>query len=255
MITYDIRQGTAWLTIDDEPRRNAMSNADMAALADAIESASNDPEVRVVVITGAGERAFSAGGDLSGGFVDDPIPGHRDREALASVVRHIRSSPKPVVARVNGAALGGGFGVAVACDITIAVDDAALGTPEIDLGLWPMMISAVLMRAMPSKALLDMMLTGRTITGAQAEAYGLVTRSVRRSDLDSEVDATVAALQSKSPATLALGKSAFMAAADMDLGTALDHLHVGLTATALTEDAAEGVSAFLAGREPEWRGR
>ena len=254
MITYTVEEQVATITIDDPERRNPLSNAAMEELAHAIRRSAAD-DVRVVVITGAGDRAFSAGGDLSGGFVDDPLPGHTARGALADVFRAMKANPKPIVARVNGAALGGGFGLAVAADITIAREDATMGTPEIDLGLWPMMISAVLLRAMPRKVLVDMMMTGRTISAAQAAELGLVTRAVPAAELDAEVTEVTSVLRSKSPAALALGKSAFSAVDDLDLETSLDFLQAGLTATALTEDAAEGVDAFLSKRQPEWKGR
>lgn len=227
----------------------------MDALRIAVDRAAVDDTVRVVVITGAGDRAFSAGGDLSAGFVDEPLAGHPERAALAGLIRSMHTNPKPIIARVNGVALGGGFGVAVAADITIAADDVRMGTPEIDIGLWPMMISAVLVRSMPRKALLDMMLTGRVIAAEEALAYGLVTRVVTRDRLDAEVDEVVRALQAKSPAALALGKRAYYSMEDMDADTALDHLHIGLTTTSMTRDAAEGVAAFIGKRPPEWTGR
>lgn len=255
MIGYEASNEVARITIDDPERRNAVSNEAMGLLRDAVDRAALDDGVRVIVITGAGESAFSAGGDLSGGFVDAPLVDHPERSALADLIRAMRLNPKPIVGRVNGVALGGGFGVAVACDITIAVDTARFGTPEIGLGLWPMMISAVLVRTMPSKALLDMMLTGRIVDADEALRLGLVTRVVTADELDVEVDTTVDALLGQSAAALALGKRSFHAMADLDIDTALDLLHLGLTATAMTEDGAEGVAAFLEKRPPEWRGR
>jgi enoyl-CoA hydratase/carnithine racemase len=217
--------------------------------------ATADPAVRVIVITGTGDKAFSAGGDLSGGFMDSPLGAHGDRGALADLFRALRRSAKPTIARVNGHALGGGFGLAAACDIVIAVEGALMGTPEIRVGLWPMMITAVLKPLVPQKALFEMMATGRRISSEEAMRLGIVSRVVPAADLDAAVDETVEALLGYSPATLALGKHAFYATEDMDLDTALDHLHGGLTALGLTADAAEGVSAFVAKRKPEWTGR
>ena len=255
VISYDVAEGVATITIDDPARRNPLSNAEMAALCEAVTRSATDAEVRVVVVTGAGDRAFSAGGDLGGGFVDDALPDHEARGALADLFRAMRRNPKPIVGRVNGVALGGGFGVVAACDIAIAVDTARFGTPEIDLGLWPMMISAVLMPVVPQKALLEMMMTGRIVSADEAVNLGVVSRAVPSGQLDNEVDAVVGALLAKSSAALALGKEAFYAVADMDTDTALDHLQVGLTALALTEDAAEGVDAFLTKRTADWKHR
>jgi len=255
MIRLHVSDRVATITIDDPDRANALSNAAMGALADAVRSAGSEDAVRVIVITGAGDRAFSAGGDLAGGFVDEPIAGHGERGALADLIRAMRQCPRPIVARVNGHALGGGLGVVAACDLAIASDDALFGTPEISVGLWPMMITAVLRPLVPRRPLLEMMLTGRRFGAAEAVDLGVINRAVQAADLDRAIRETVDALAAQSPAVLALGKSAFYAVEDMDLDTALDHLHVGLTALATTEDAQEGVKAFLDKRDPRWRGR
>ena len=255
MIIYKTADQVATLTIDDPARRNPLSLESMADLAASVRRAGLDEDVRVIVITGAGEAAFSAGGDLSGGFVDSPLPDHQSRGVLADLFRAMRSAPKPIVGRINGVALGGGFGVAAACDITIASDNAKFGTPEIDLGLWPMMISTVLLPLVPRKQLLEMMLVGRVLDATEARDLGVVTRVVPSEYLDSAVEEVVDQLRSKSPAALALGKSSFYAMEGMDMDTALDHLHIGLTAVSFTEDATEGVAAFLEKRDPLWKGR
>ncbi len=253
-VRYDVSGGRATITIDDPERHNPMSVETMRGLLEKTREAMEDPEVRVVVYTGAGERAFCAGGDLSGSFVDDPIGLHRGRGDMADLIRLMMRGGKPTVARVNGHALAGGFGLAVACDITICVDDAKLGTTEVKVGLWPMMISAVLVRAMPRKAVLEMMLTGRIITPDEALRLGAVSRVVARDRLDAVVDEVVDAFLSSSPTTLMVGKDSFHAMADADLDTALDRLQGGLTEIAMTDDAAEGVSAFIEKRPPEWSG-
>lgn len=255
MIRYEVSGRRATITIDDPERRNPMSTETMVGLVDATRRALADDDVAVIVYTGAGEAAFSAGGDLSGGFVDDPIGLHRSRGALADLFRLIVRGGKPTVARVNGHALAGGFGLAVACDIVICVEDAKLGTPEISVGLWPMMISAVLLRSMPRKVVLDLMMTGRLIDPEEAQRLGAVSRVVARHQLDSAVDEVVESLSSKSSAILELGRDSFYSVADLDFDSALDRLQGGLTAVALTEDAREGVAAFLEKRTPNWSGR
>lgn len=255
MIRYTVDGQVATLTIDDPDRRNALTNEAMAELTEALGTACGDGDVRVIIVTGAGDRAFSAGGDLSGGFVDAPLAGHGDRGALADLIRGMRRCPKPVVGRVNGHALGGGLGLVAGCDIAIAAESATFGTPEIGVGLWPMMITAVLRPLVPRRPLLEMMLTGRRFGAKEAAQLGIVNRVVLANELDSAVGETVDALASQSPAALALGKAAFYAVEDMDLDTALDHLHIGLTAVATTEDAAEGIKAFIDKRDPTWKGR
>ena len=254
-VDYRVDGPRATITIDDPERRNPMSVETMRGLADATRRAIDDPEVIVIVYTGAGDRAFSAGGDLSGSFADDPIGLHRSRGELADLFRLMMRGGKPTVARVNGHALAGGFGLAVACDVTICVDDAKLGTTEIKVGLWPMMISAILARAMPRKAALELMLTGRIIGPEEAHRLGAVSRVVGRDELDQSVDDVVDALASASPATLMLGKDSFNNMVDAPIDTALDRLQGGLTEIMLTEDAAEGVAAFIEKRKPDWKGK
>ncbi len=176
MVEYEVAEGRAIITIADPARRNPLSIATMDGLLAATKRAVDDPEVRVLVYTGAGDQAFSAGGDLSGSFVDDPVGLHRARGALAELFRLMVRAGKPTVARVNGHALAGGFGLAIACDVTICVDDAKLGTTEVGIGLWPMMISALLARVMPRKAALELMLTGRVIDPLEAQRLGVVSR-------------------------------------------------------------------------------
>ncbi len=254
-VTSATAAGRATITIDDPERRNPMSVDVMEGLLEATTAAIDDPRVRVVVYTGAGDRAFSAGGDLGGSFADDPIGLHRRRGVLADLFRVMYRGGKPTVARVNGDALAGGFGLAVACDVTVCVDDARLGVPEIGVGLWPMMISAVLVRSMPRKVVLEMMLTGRMIDPEEARRLGAVSRVVSRSDLDATVDKVVESLAAASAVITLLGRDSFHSIADTGLDTALDRLQGGLTQVMSTEDAAEGVSAFLEKRSPRWTGR
>lgn len=231
-----------------------MSVETMNDLLQRTQDAVDDPDVRVIVYTGAGDQAFSAGGDLAGSFVDDPVGLHRGRGDIAQLFRLMMRGGKPTIARVNGHALAGGFGLAVACDVTICVDNAKLGVTEVSVGLWPMMISAVLARVMPRKAALELMLTGRVITPDDALRLGAVSRVVARDDLDDAVDETVAALLALSPTALMIGKDSFTGMADADFDTALDRLQGGLTEIAMTDDAREGATAFLEKRAPKWLG-
>ena len=255
MFTYEVAAPRATLTLNDPDRRNPISVEVMRSLLEGLQAATTDPAVKVIVVTGAGDRAFSAGGDLSGGFVDEPMALHHARGILAEIFRTMRRGGKPTIARVNGHALAGGFGLAAACDIVIAVEQAKFGTPEINVGLWPMMISAILQRVIPRKAALELMMTGRLITADEALRLGIVSRVVPSESLDEVVDETVDNLAGKSPAVLGLGRDAFYAVEDMAFDAALDHLQNGLTLVSMTEDAAEGVAAFLEKRPPEWRGR
>jgi enoyl-CoA hydratase/carnithine racemase len=253
MIQYRSSGGRATITIDDPERRNPMSTDVMQGLLDATRRAAGDDDVRVIVYTGTGE-AFSAGGDLSAGFVDDALGRHQERGALADLFRLMDRCGKPTVARVNGHALAGGFGLAVACDITICVEGAKLGTTEIRVGLWPMMISAILARTVPRKAALDLMLTGRVIDAQEAQRIGAVSRVVTRDELDIAVDEVVEALLAASSTSFLIGKDSFSGMSGLGFDAALDRLQGGLTEVALTSDAAEGIAAFIEKRDPDWSG-
>jgi enoyl-CoA hydratase/carnithine racemase len=255
MLRYEVEPPRATITLDDPKRRNPLPATAMVDLATMVGQAADDDSVRVVVVTGAGDRVFSAGGDLAGGFVDEPKHVDATAGALATVFRTMRSAGKPIVARVNGHALAGGFGLVAACDIVVATDRARFGLPEINVGLWPMMITAVLQRCMPHKVLLELMMTGRSIDAREARDLGVVSRVVSPEDLDGVIDECVAELTAKSPIALKLGKDAFYAVEDLELGGAFDVLQEGLARVATTDDAAEGIAAFLEKRGPRWTGK
>lgn len=241
------------LAINDPERRNPLTNEVVDGLTEAIRCAGDS--VRVIVVTGAGEKAFCAGGDLAGGFFENPIETHRQRGGLAELFRSMRMARQPIVARVNGHALAGGFGLMLACDIAVAADHATFGMPEINVGLWPMMISALVQQALPQKLAIDLMMSGRRMTGSEALAAGAISRVVAGIDLDTTVEELVGALLEKSPAILALGKASFYSTDDMGFDSALDSLAAGLTAVALTEDAREGTRAFVEKRPANFTGR
>ena len=143
----------------------------------------------------------------------------------------------------------------LACDLVIGVEDAEIGTPEINLGLWPFMITAILQRDVPRKVALEMMLTGRRMSMAEAYEWGIVNHAVARAELDTKVDEVVEALASKSPLILSLGKRSFYRAEDMGFSDSLEYLTGMLTVCLESEDTVEGVTAFFQKRPPEWKGR
>lgn len=248
--------GIAILTLNRPERRNALSGAlvdELLVVLDAIEA---DGSVRVAILTGSG-KAFCAGGDLADGMgmSDGFLAAHQGRGRFADVLARIPRLRVPVIAALNGDALGGGCGLAAACDLVVADPEAHLGTPEIKLGLFPWIILAVLQRQVAKKPLMELVLTGAKIDAARAVELGLVNRVSAPGAVLDEAKALAAEIAAKSPAVVALGKAAFHLASDLDYDTALRYLHTQLTLNLLTEDAAEGVAAFLQRREPNWKGR
>ncbi|MDQ3956221.1 MAG: enoyl-CoA hydratase-related protein [Actinomycetota bacterium] len=255
VVILHIEGPVARITINRPDRRNALSPAVVAGLWGAFDECEADREVRCVVLTGAGEKAFCAGGDLTGMASESRVEQHWERSEIGRLLSRMRSSRLPVVARVNGHALAGGFGLMLGCDLVVAAEDARLGTPEINLGLWPFMISAVLQRDIPRKLALELMLTGRRLEAAEAARWGFVNRVVPAAELDAAVDDVVAELLSKSSLILALGKRSFYRAEDMPFDDSIDYLAGMLTVCLESEDTVEGVTAFLEKRDPQWKGR
>ena len=247
--------GVARLTLNRPERRNALSWDLVGSLREAFAQAKADPDVRVCVLTGAGEKAFCAGADLGGMASEDTLSLHEARGELASLFRDMYGLGKPTVARVRGFALAGGFGLALVCDLVVAADDAVFGTPEVDVGLWPHMITVPLIRSMPPKVALELMMTGRRVAADEALRIGFVNRVVPVAELDGAVDELAATLTAKSPAAMKLGRDGFYSVWDQDVDTSLRLLHPLLALTAATDDAAEGIAAFTEKRPPNWTGR
>jgi enoyl-CoA hydratase len=254
-VRFALEDGQALLTIDRPDARNALSAEVVVALAEGLRRAEAEVAARVVVLTGAGTRVFSAGGDLGGLGEAGFLAGHDGRRRYGLLLEQLAGFPKPTVARVNGHALGGGLGLVCACDLAVAAEHAEFGTPEVDVGLFPMMVLAWLQRHLGRKRALEMVLTGARLKAADALGWGLVNRVVAAAELDAATRALVQVLAGKSQAVLALGKRAFRRAEGLPVEAATELLAAELSLNLTTEDAAEGVAAFLAKRPPEWKDR
>ncbi|MCZ7524949.1 MAG: enoyl-CoA hydratase-related protein [Acidimicrobiia bacterium] len=255
-LRYEVDGAVARVTIDRPERRNALSFDVMEGLAGSFRAAGADDAVRVVVLTGAGDKAFCAGADLTGiAETGSAAAAHEGRGLLADLFRQMWGLGKPIVARVRGYALAGGFGLAMACDLVVAADDAVFGTPEIDVGLWPYMITVPLLRVLPPRQAYELMATGRRVDAGEALRLGLVNRVVAVDELDGAVDELAGQLASKSPLVMRWGRESFYRAQGMSPDDALAYLQTMLSITSYTEDAAEGVASFVEKRTPEWKGR
>jgi enoyl-CoA hydratase len=246
----------ATITLNRPEQRNPLSVVMLSDLAAAFRWCQQEPRVRVVVLTGAGDRAFCAGADLTSfdGDMTD-LERHRSRDLFVDLFALMASLGKPIVGRINGHALAGGLGLACSCDLLVSTDTATFGTPEINVGIWPMMIQAILARNLPRKVLLEMEMLGDRWTARQMEAIGLINRVVPQDQLDGAVREIVDKLAKKSPVAMRLGRDSFYRQQDMDFNDALAYLQGQFTLVTLTDDSKEGIKAFLEKREPDFRGK
>ena len=252
-LLYELKQGSAWMIINRETRGNAINLEIINQFIQSLDLAESDEEVRVVCITGSGDRVFCSGADLATSFSgQDYVDGARK---YATLLKKMAAFPKPLVALVNGNCLAGGLGLMLSCDMVYARDGAKFGTPEVNVGLFPMMIGALIFRNCLRKKALEMIYTGNTISAVEAENMGLITRALAPEQFESTVEETLAAIAAKAPLAIKIGKPALASAEDRDLESALDYLCLRLGDVIETEDAKEGLTAFMQKRKPVWRGR
>jgi len=256
-IRYEVApNGVATVTLDDPDTRNALGAQTLSELIEAFEQARDDYAARCVVLTSSHEKVFSAGGDLDGFAADVPlVHKHFDTERFPRLFRLIGELGKPTICAANGHVLAGSLGIALACDLIVAKDTAGFGTPEIDVGVFPFMIMALIYRNVGRKKTNEMLLLGERMTAAEALGAGIVNRVVSAAEFDGAVGDWAEKLAGKSPVMMRLGKDAMFRSQDMPFLDALEYLHHNLTLALSTEDVAEGVQAFFERREPRWTGR
>jgi len=251
-LSAERRGAVLWLTIQREERRNAMSHGVLAAMAAALDAAQGDRELRAIVITGAGQKAFCAGADLQAAqtFTTDYSEpyGH-----LAQLLRRAKASNVPLIARVNGACMAGGMGLLAMCDLAVAARHAVFGLPEVKVGVFPAQVLAVLQHLIPRRKLAELCITGESIDAAQALEIGLV--NYVDDDVDQRLDWLLQRLLDKSPAAIRRGLYTLKKVEAMPFEASMAFTESQIALFTLTEDAREGQAAFQQKRKPDWKGR
>jgi enoyl-CoA hydratase len=256
-VLYDVADnGIATITLNDPETRNALSPELLGGLIGAFERARDAPEVRCVVLASSHEKTFSSGANL-GGFAggESLVDKHFGSERFVGLFKLIGELGKPSVCAVRGHVLAGALGIALACDLIVASEEATFGTPEINVGTFPFMIMALIYRNVPRKKANELLLLGERWSAQEALAAGIVNKVVPAAEFDAAVGEWAAKLAGASPVIMRLGKEAMRRQLDMDLDDALDYLRAQLTLAMSTQDIVEGVSAFFEKREPQWTGR
>ncbi len=257
VVLYQAKERVATITINRPGARNALNPNVISSLNSMIDRASADREVGAMVITGTGGKAFCAGADLGSSFSADKsfLDQHEERGGFAGLLPKMNRCKKPILAAVEGYCLAGGIGLCLSCDVVIASDDSQFGLPEIKRGLWPYIVTSVLIRNVGRKKALELCMTGERIKAAEAERIGMINYCVPKAEYRERVDEMAKKLASFSPAVMKLGKDSFYVIADMEFGSALEYLKSQLTHNIQCEDIREGISAFFEKREPRWKGR
>ena len=255
-LRYEVADAVATIALDDPETRNALSDALLDELLAALAAARDDERVRCVVLASTHATVFSSGGDLAGFTADVPlVERHAANDRLPRLFALIGRLGKPVICAARGHVLAGALGLALACDLVIAGERATFGTPEINVGLFPFMIAALVVRNVGRKKMTELLLLGDRVDAHEAQRIGLVNRVVAPEAFDAAVAEWAQALAAKSPLLVKLGKDALYTQQDMSLHEALAYQRAQLSIALSTDDAHEGVAAFLERREPRWTGR
>ena len=255
-LLYAVAEGVATISLNQPDTRNALSDELLSELTAAFEAARDDDDVRCVVLTSTHDRVFSAGANLGGFAADVPlVHKHFATERFPRLFRLIGELGKPTICAANGHVLAGALGIALACDLIVAREGARFGTPEINVGLFPFMIMALIYRNVPRKKTNELLLLGEQISAEEAQRIGIVNKVVPPDEFDEAVASWAQKLAGKSPVMMRLGKDAMFRQLDMPFEEALDFLRSQLTIAFSTEDIQEGVRAFFEKREPNWSGK
>lgn len=253
-VLHEKRGAAFWITINRPDKRNALNADVVAGIRAGYAQAHADPEVRVIVLTGTGEKAFCAGADLQPGksFEFDLS---RPNSDYADLLREASNATLPSIARINGACVAGGMGLLCMVDMAVAAETAMFGLPEVKVGLFPMQVLSLLQRLVAPRLVREWSLSGEPFSAAEAKAAGLVNHVAPAAELDARTDWLVQRLADKSPTAIRRGKYALRAIESMSFDEAIRYTESQIALMAMTEDAREGRAAFNEKRKPSWPGR
>ncbi len=244
-----------WITINRPEKRNALNGEVIAGLARGYREAHEDNHVRVIVVTGAGEKAFCAGADLQNSGSAFAFDFSKPNGDYADLLRLSQNATKPAIARVGGVCMAGGMGLLCMTDMAVAADHAIFGLPEVKVGVFPMQVLSLLQAIAPPRLINEWALTGEPFDATTALAAGLLNHVVPAAELDAKVDWLIGRVVDKSPTAIRRGKYAMRAIASMTFDQSIAYTESQIAILAMTEDAKEGLKAFAEKRKPSWPGR
>jgi len=254
-VMLDKRGQSFWITINRPDKRNALNGDVIAGIANGYRQAQEDTDVRVIVLTGAGDKAFCAGADLQNAGAAFAMDFSRPNADYADLLRLSRSVTKPAIARVNGVCMAGGMGLLCMTDMAVAADHAMFGLPEVKVGVFPMQVLSLLQNIAPPRLVSEWALTGEPFDAEAALAAGLLNYTVPAGELDAKIDWLIGRITDKSPTAIRRGKYAMRAIAAMSFDESIAYTQSQIGLLAMTEDAKEGLKAFAEKRKPVWPGR
>jgi enoyl-CoA hydratase/carnithine racemase len=254
-VVLEKRGNAYWITINRPEKRNAINGDVVAGIAKGFRDAHDDAEVRVIVLTGAGEKAFCAGADLVNTGAAFAFDFSKPNVDYADLLRLAQNATKPSIARVNGACMAGGMGLLCMTDMAVAVDSAIFGLPEVKVGVFPMQVMSLLQDIAPRRLINEWALTGEPFDARAAQAAGLLNHVVPATELDAKIDWLIGRIVDKSPTAIRRGKYAMRAIASMSFDQAIAYTESQIALTAMTEDGKEGLAAFAEKRKPAWKGK
>lgn len=254
-VLQEKRGQALWITINRPDKRNAINGEVVAGIARGYRDAHDDPDIRVIVLTGTGDKAFCAGADLQHTGAAFAFDFSRPNVDYADLLRLAQNATKPSIARVNGACMAGGMGLLCMTDMAVAADHVRFGLPEVKVGVFPMQVLSLLQSIVPRRLVNEWALTGEPFDAQAALAAGLINHVAPAAELDAKVDWLVGRLTDKSPTAIRRGKYAMRAIASMSFDEAIAYTESQIALLAMTEDAKEGLKAFAEKRKPSWPGR